>query len=275
MSPLPEFQRPPLVEVALAVQFERLDALRTVDLGLIWELYRDRYPRCEEMPPLNPIVERFGSRAPIGSEVQIEVLSGPSMPRLWFLDSGGSGLIQVQPDRFAYNWRARDGEAYPRYPEVRDRFLREFELFRGFVARQFSAPVLPDMCEISYINIVTPGSGGYRSGRLGTVLTCFQQTYSDDYLAEPESANLDLRYVIGGAEGAPGGRLHVSAKPVVSRADGEQKLLLELVARGEPSGRTSDGVLDFFNFGREVIVRAFASLTTPQMHGMWGRIDVE
>jgi uncharacterized protein (TIGR04255 family) len=261
--------------VALAVQFERLDALRTVDLGLIRELYRDRYPRCEEMPPLNPIVERFGSRAPIGSEVQIEVLSGPPMPRLWFLDSGGSGLIQVQPDRFAYNWRAREGEAYPRYPEVRERFLREFELFRGFMTRQLSAPVLPDMCEISYINIVTSGSGGYRPGQPGTVLTCFQQTYSDDYLAEPDSANLDLRYVIGGAAGAPGGRLHVSAKPVVSRADGEQKLLLEFVARGEPSGRTSDGVLDFFDFGREVIVRAFASLTTPEMHGMWGRNDVE
>lgn len=37
---LPEFGRPPLSEVALSVQFDSLDALRTVHVGLLWNKFR-------------------------------------------------------------------------------------------------------------------------------------------------------------------------------------------------------------------------------------------
>ena len=50
-------------------------------------------------------------------------------------------------------------------------------------------------------------------------------------------------------------------------------LLMKLKARGRPDGDGFDGVLRFLNVGREWVVRAFAAVTTPQMHKMWGRRD--
>ncbi len=39
--PLPTFDAPPVAEVALSVQFEPLGSLRSVQLGLLWERFRD------------------------------------------------------------------------------------------------------------------------------------------------------------------------------------------------------------------------------------------
>jgi uncharacterized protein (TIGR04255 family) len=264
MTPLPDFERPPLVEVALSVQFNRLESMRAVDLGLLWAAFRDRYPHCEEMPPLEPIIESPG--------IQVEVLRG-FVPRLWLVDESGSGLVQVQADRFAYNWRAAAGEAYPRYSEVRGRFQREFEVFRAFVAMHLKADIEPNLCEVAYVNIIPSGDGGYAAGELDQVLTCFAPRYSDGYLAAPASVSLDLRYPVTGANGVPAGSLQVSAKPVVSHADGQSRLMLDLVARSAPASGNVDGILTCFDLGRETIVRAFASLTRPEMHDLWGRRD--
>jgi hypothetical protein len=42
-KPLPEFDNPPVVEVALSVQFEALATLRTPQIGLLWQEFRDRF----------------------------------------------------------------------------------------------------------------------------------------------------------------------------------------------------------------------------------------
>jgi uncharacterized protein (TIGR04255 family) len=272
MTPLPDFERPPLVEVALSVQFNRLESMRAVDLGLLWAAFRDRYPHCEEMPPLEPIIESFGGRVNQSPGIQVEVLRG-FVPRLWLVDESGSGLVQVQPDRFAYNWRAAAGDVYPRYSQVRERFQREFDVFRTFVATHLKAAIEPNLCEVAYVNIIPSGDGEYAAGELDKVLTCFAPRTSDGYLAAPASVSLDLRYPVAGAAGAPAGSLQVSAKPVVSHADGQSRLMLDLVARSLPATGDVEGILACFDLGRETIVRAFASLTTPEMHDLWGRRD--
>jgi hypothetical protein len=44
-----------------------------------------------------------------------------------------------------------------------------------------------------------------------------------------------------------------------------------LTVRGAPSKRDLSGVLHFFDFARARIVRAFAELTTSEMHNKWER----
>ena len=41
-TPLPEFDNPPVIEVALSVQFETLANLRTPQIGVLWQEFRDR-----------------------------------------------------------------------------------------------------------------------------------------------------------------------------------------------------------------------------------------
>lgn len=98
-EPLPVFEKPPLVEAALAVQFERLPTLRAPQLGYVWQAFRDRFPKTEEQPLLEPVFEQFG--LPPGSRpgIRFEFSVLPSTPRLWFLNDSGTELVQIQQDR--------------------------------------------------------------------------------------------------------------------------------------------------------------------------------
>jgi len=101
-TPLPDFEGPPVVEVALAIQFKRLERLRAAHLGLLWSKFRDRgFPRTEDHGPLEPASERFDRNAvqpQLG--IDVRVFDVPPLPRVWFLNEGGTQLIQFQPDRF-------------------------------------------------------------------------------------------------------------------------------------------------------------------------------
>ncbi|MCH7839452.1 MAG: hypothetical protein IID38_04355, partial [Planctomycetes bacterium] len=82
-KPLPDFSDPPVVEVALSVQFDSLKKLRTPQLGLLWREFRDRFPVTEEHAPLDAVVERFGAPRVRKGVARIEMLKSPPTPRCW------------------------------------------------------------------------------------------------------------------------------------------------------------------------------------------------
>jgi len=112
---LPDFENPPLVEVALSVQFEPIEQMRTPQIGFLWAEFRDRFPVTQEHPPVDPVIERFGIARTGAPEVRLQMLESPPLPRVWFVNPTGTELIQVQNDRFIHNWRkVDDGDKYPR-----------------------------------------------------------------------------------------------------------------------------------------------------------------
>lgn len=273
-SSLPDFADPPVVEVALCVQYEPLTALHTPAMGLLWREFRDRFPNVEEHAPLDPGIERFGVRAPKKGGVRVQMMPKPPVPRCWFLNEAGTELIQVQQDRFLHNWRkVGQGENYPRYERVRDRFKHELTVFDSFVRREKLGELVATQCEITYVNHIVAGRGWETHGQLGEVLRLFVPKYSEAFLPEPEDAHMAVRYVIPGADGQPLGRLHVTMEPVYRREDDQPMFLLNLTARGRTEEEGLDGVLAFLDVGREWVVRGFAAVTTPQMHKIWGRHD--
>lgn len=270
--PLPEFQDPPVREVVLAVQFERLDVLRAPQLGLIWQSFRDRFPTTEEHPPLEPAFERFGPRVGSRPAVHFEMLAKLPSPRIWFVNADGSELVQVQQDRFIRNWRKQNGgQPYPRYSVLRQQFVEDFSLFLNIVAEQGWGNVEPNQCEVTYVNLITAGQNGRSPGEIDQILTLFRPAYSDEGLGAPEEVTLGATYLIKGAADEPIGRLRVNAQPVVRVADGSSAIRLTLSARGLPDGGAIESALGFLDRGHEMIVRAFASITTPSMHSLWGR----
>ncbi len=123
---LPDFSNPPVIEVALSVQFEPIAALRTPQIGLLWEEFRPRFQKTEEYPPLNAVIEKFGLPEAHKSDIQVQMLPSPPVPRVWFLNETGTELVQVQQDRFVHNWRkVGTGDVYPRYERVREVFRNE------------------------------------------------------------------------------------------------------------------------------------------------------
>lgn len=272
-KPLPEFERPPVIEVVLSVQFERLEALRSPQLGYVWQAFRDRFPNTEEHPPIEPAFEQFGPKAGVRAGGLFELHSSFPSPRVWFLNAASTELVQIQSDRFIRNWRKQENsDQYPRYTFLRGEFAKDLERFQNLVKREGWGQIEPNQCEVTYVNVIPAGSGWKAPGELGRVCTLFTPAYSDEGLGLPDEAAINARYLISGEGDEALGRLHIAIAPVVRTTDGSSAFRLSLTARGRPAGEGTDAVLQFLDRGHEAIVRGFASVTTAEMHALWGKI---
>lgn len=269
---LPDFTDPPVIEVALAVQFDRLTELRTPHLGLLWAEFRDQFLRTEEYPPRELMMETFGVPSP--SKISVQLETTPPVPRIWFLNQMGTELIQVQQDAFVHNWRkVGAGERYPRYEYIREKFSAELDKFQKFLIREHLGKLVPNQCEVTYVNHILSGKGWERHGQIGQVLTVWTPRYSDSFLSEPEDVRFAIRYVIPDNTGNPLGRLHISAQPAYQTVDHKPVINLKITARGRPEGEDIESILRFLDTGREWIVRSFASITSQRLHEIWGRCN--
>jgi len=264
---LPQFDNPPVVEVALGIQFETIRELRAPVFAEYWEQIRAAFPRWTEAAALAPGVERFGVPPVAGRRFKIEFHDEPPPSRALFESAAGDRLIQVQADRFVTNWR-KGGDPYPRYESaIRPDFRVAFDGFRDFL-HQRGHECQPNQWEVTYVNFIH-GERWDPRAELGRVLTSCASDGRGGQFGSPEWAEYGVHFVIE-QDSNPVGRLHVNAQPGVD--DGEDPVLrLSLTARGYPSGPSTDHVLEGLDLGREYVVRGFAALTTPEMHRIWGK----
>jgi uncharacterized protein (TIGR04255 family) len=198
--------------------------------------------------------------------IQFQALEAPPIPRFWFADEAATDLIQVQRDRFIKNWRGiGKGAPYPRYEYVRRSFDQEFMGFAQFVSRNQLGVVRVNQCEVTYINHIVAGAGWETHAEIDKVFTAWKQPTSS-YPGRVQDLTFHARFPITDQSRRFVGRLHVTLQSVRRLSDGVPIFLLDLTARGQIGEGT-----DFFDLGREWIVRSFAELTTTTMHQIWGR----
>lgn len=266
---LPDFERPPVVEVNLGIEFGALRPMRAAHVGLFWSKLRSDYPTLQEQPPLNSAIERFDEPAQPLS-VSFEVLDAPPPLRTWLLTADGSRLLQIQNDRFVHNWRRMTaGSPYPRYETVRDEFSTRLEAFRSFVVGERLGTLDVVQAEVNYVNQLVAGDVWDRPGNLDRAVTMWKASDATA-LRNPEEVRVVERHRVESKDGTAA-RLYISLTPQASIA-GKAAVLLTLTVRGRPAEGTG-GLLEFFDFGRELIVRTFADVTTPAMHATWGRTN--
>ena len=264
--PLPKYAKPPVIEVALSVQFDRLD-ITAAHLGLIWQKYRERFPTIQEKPELESVIERFGPPTKVVPAVRFEVGTMP-IPRNWFVSESGNELVQVQRDRFIRNWRKTEGGPdYPSYEKLRQKFVDDWELFVRFVTAEIKASVVPNQCEVTYVNILED----MQTAQLPRLVAWVSGRCSDGYLGDPDDAELTLRYILKDESDHPWGRLHIAATPAIKASDGKPVVRLSVTARGAPRQKDESAVLEWLDKGHEAVVRSFTSITTKGMHAAWER----
>lgn len=278
-TPLPDFAKPPVTEVVLGMQFSSLPKLRSLMISRMWDqLYKDRFPEIEEHAPVPRAVEKFGVIKAPTPTLRLVGFDTPPVPRFWFINgtgNDGTELVQIQQDRFLRNWRKMgDADTYPRYERIREWFQRDCAAFLRFVEANQLGEVVPDQCEVTYVNHVKPGSIWKEHGEVGKVVMPWSGQHSDDFLLLEEDVTLTARYIIPGEQGEPIGRLSVTVQPAYVSDMEEPVLQMTLIARGRPMGEGMGGVLRFLDLGRDWVVRGFASLTTRLMHQIWERRDV-
>ena len=170
--PGPEFRRPPVIERVLTVQFQELHEFDVVHYGKWHDRVSQDFPRVRREHRLERIVEPFPFRL-LPGRMQLELDPSPPLPRLVCAedDRDHGTLLQIQPDRFAMNWRreVNDG-SYPRFEDTSTQFRKWFEeLHQVCVSEKIQTPVV-DMCEVTYVNrmVCPPGATGVEY--LGEVL---------------------------------------------------------------------------------------------------------
>jgi uncharacterized protein (TIGR04255 family) len=263
---LPEFERPPVSEFAMGVQFDPLPNFHAAHLGLFWSRIRAEYPLTEDQTPVAPSVEPAELK-PSPVTVQAVAYAVPPLPRCWFLNKDKTELIQVQHNGFWRNWRQIEGkERYPHFSRLAADFHRAWGGFLAFAGEQELGPVKVNQCEISYVNRIERGVGWNELGVLDRVFTILRPSVPGSFLPPPEILTWQARYKL--PEGR--GRLHVEMTPAFGGPDLKLILSLNLTARGAPAGGSPEQIAAWFDLAHEWAVRGFVELTGSAAHELWG-----
>jgi uncharacterized protein (TIGR04255 family) len=267
-APLPEYDRPPVVEVVFATAVEPTP-LSVVDLARFGlERLGERFPGHQEQPPMQMATESFDGTVQ-NLAPTLALLTGAPPIRLWFQSEDKTRLVQLQRDWLAYNWQriSADGP-YPRYEIIEEQFLETWNSFSEFVGEINSRPLKARQCELSYINHIDPNELWQRPGQFGRVIQLMGSAGS--FLPEPEDGQIILRHRIQ-HDGSDVGRLYIQATTGQQRADLSPVIQLQMTARGAPLGDGREGIIEFFRLAHQWIVNGFAAITTAEAQQMWGR----
>jgi uncharacterized protein (TIGR04255 family) len=266
---LPEYDNPPVTEVVCGVLFKRLERFRLLHFGLLWQKIRKDFPTFQETAPLVPAIELYGSEEEQDAQLQFAFGDIP-LPRIWFLDAAGTGLLQLQRDRLLYNWKKnKPADAYPRYHVVIEKFKRQIATFEDFLKEHQLDTIEPLQYEMTYVNQIPQGEGWTNLSELGSVFRGHQwQAREGDFLPPIEHATYKSSFLLPENKG----RLHVSIRDGKRVGDNQPVLLFELTTRGFPGDASPNAMWPWFDNAREWIVRAFAELTASEIQEkVWRR----
>lgn len=254
----PSFTNPPLLEVALAVEFAALPEFGAIVMADLARRWSDRYPRVQEHPPLPPNMA-IGYPA-TGAGMMVSM--GAPQIRLWLLTESEDRLVQLQRDRLIVNWRSASTEgSYPRYREsLRPEFENDFEQLRVFL-RERSLP-LPRVVstEVTYVNALADLQDSDLVGVLRS------QTRVPHHLGKPSTTRILQTWnrMLGDSVTSTL-TLHVEAQ-----AEGDAMLTLTGRSAVATDAEPSD-VLGSLDVCHDDVVASFVELTDERRHQEWGR----
>jgi len=243
-----KFAKSPLTEVICGVEFNAAE-FSSVHFGLYWQTIRDKFPN----PPLD--------RPPIGTIEFLPIL--PSLRRVWFESEDRKQLLQLQANRFHYNWRRQEEEdRYPHFQEIYPRFVQEWQLFQEWWLSAESTPLQPIRYELSYINQIDKNFGWNSVDDHKKIFRFITERF-DDLSLKPRIFDFDLELELKDTTGNLSVRLHQGVKP----NDNMPVIILELTA--STTATDIDNKI-WFDLAHKSTVETFLSLITDNIKDEWG-----
>lgn len=263
----PDFERPPLAEQAISIVFEPIPGFRIVDYGLFWADIASEFPEVGTEPPLETTTEEFEILKP--NQVSFKFHLAPPAPRAMFRNPKNGELVQLQHDRFGFNWAKVPDHPYPRSEPLMERFKFLFGRFEEYLAQNRFAPLAIRQCELTNLNVIPVTD-------FGTSYSDFSRAFRVDVVdfglpqLQPELFERSRQLRINDDSGKPLGRLHMIIAPVISNVDNSQAFRFELTARSAANIRSLQNALEFFEVARNVINGAFIASVTDEIKEKWG-----
>jgi uncharacterized protein (TIGR04255 family) len=239
-------------------------AVQAAHIGAFWDRIRTEFPKVEEALPLSPIVEEQGQ-----SVAESESWSTlPPARRAWLLNPDGSNIIQIQADRFLFNWKHTLGaKNYPSYQIVIEEFERHLRAFLAFMRDVGGVHLTFRQFEMTYVNHINKEYGLDLQDET-SILVDHVRKSGARFLPAPENFNFSVSYPL--PEGI--GRLHVIAQSMNSPQDDGRLIRLDMVARGMAADASDDARRKWFDTAHIWITHGFADVTSPTVqHEIWKR----
>jgi len=246
-----KFQNPPINELVVAVYHLPLLELKAQHIGIYWASVRDRYPNCDQQPPIS-----FTGLPP---DAPGEVFP---LPRFWFHSGPGSPLVQIQRDAFIFNWRSSGTNEYPHYEAVVKQFADELAAYRAFVSNTIGRTLdVVSRCELTYINIISANERWKEPQDVGNVfppLASLSSIHSSGRMLVGLNSTSTYRF---------SANLMVdSAVRLGKRADTQQlAAVLEIKAHGSPPGLSMDAVFEWYDAAHDATGDMFLNFTDKAM----------
>lgn len=254
MPETPSFRNPPVIEVSFGIQFGRLSQWQTRHFGDFWNRVKDEFPGSADAPPLE-----FANQA----TPQIELLVMPPLRRVLFASPDQIFLLQVQDNRFNFNWRKLGADReYPRFRSLFPQFQKWLAVHAEFLREKKLEDVKPTRYELTYVNHIDL-SGDF-SGALERYVKLFSwSNVAPQFLTAPITATSAWQFQMPDQFGIMTANLtHVKT------IDNKDLLVLALSCFGDRVEIPQD---EWFNAAHQSIVFGFTDLTTELAHNSWGR----
>lgn len=258
-----KYDNPPVVELVFSTQFATPQPIKSAHVGRYWETVLSSFPTMDDAAPLDPVIETKGD----DSTINIEFNKLPTLRRTWLVSEDGRSLLQIQGDRFIFNWKRDSFEIpYPSYDNVIEDFEHRLGQFTDFLTSVEVGKPTFQQFELTYVNHITSENGLAEATEGGVLVDHERKASEGRFLPVPEAINWRTSYQLP----RHWGRLHVAAVSAVNRRTGEKIVRLDLTARGLPND--PDGQRrEWFDLGHEWITRGFADITPEKLHKIWKR----
>lgn len=255
------FNNPPIEEVSYSLQFRPLENLHIGYLGRLWELFSSDFPNIEQHPRLSHEIERFGITE---SPPALQIIEQALVPRIFLVSDSGNKLIQIQDDRFIFNWRKRaPDEKYPRFENLVAEYIALVGRFEEFLkANDISGPLEVDQVEITNVNYIDS-----TDLKLNDIFCDFKN------VPDQELEQVVFRQTLRGDDSEPVGRLYSAIKTGLRRKANKRVHSIQFTGRVHPFQSAPGEEMDVareLRFIRDKINLAFKKITSDQMHNIWG-----
>ena len=262
-----DFARPPVEEVMLSILFQPLDRFFAPHLGEIWqEFKKSGFVHTSAQGAVPPAIESFSNQIP---EPQVRISNVPDFDRILFIHESGDRILQVQRDRFTFNWRKiEEGQRYPGFSTIFAGFKDFYTRFRENLNNQGIGEIIPLQYELSYINQLMHGDGWDTLGDIGKIYQMFADSQQlDSFWSGAESVILQTSFPISDVQG----RLHFAISNRIKMPEQRQTLQTDFTVRGFPENTESE-MITWFKSARDQIIEKFASMFTEDIQTqVWGR----
>ena len=263
-TPSATWNRPPVIEVVLGVQFAPLEQFNNGHLGWFWRQLRGDYPNANDSAPIPPVIESFGNEPEFGFPgIGFATMRGDS--RLRMVSTDGSRMVQLQNGWLVVNWMKRDGQPYPGYSDVLTEFERAFSSLDQFVASEELGSLQPDLWEVTYIDHFPRGTVWAERPDIPRLLPGLLGA-CDSPRGRFESLTGRWNFQL---QPHPG-RLSVSLQTARSAADPSLELLvMTSTCRGPISAGSGRSASESLNYGKRAVVDTFMAVTSNEARTYW------